>query len=484
MLRRILDIFRIRRAERWPVAVAAAYFVILNVINVSVYWYSFSVPAKYYHRLFVHNYHVSGFDPLTYVVISNWFPSYNIYRHPLLAFFMYPFYLLNQGLMYVTGLNFATVLTALILVFCSTYSSLFLYRILSDVVGISRRATLIVAALYFSFGFIMLSSMAPDHFVMSQCCILLTIWLAGEKLRRGKALNLWQTLALFTLTAGVSLNNGLKIFLAALVTRRWRFFRLRFLLLAVLVPSAVIWGIAEWEYKTWQWPQEMERKEVKAKKDAKEMQKLRARVADTIAVKDSAAIEAVVQTVMKQRAEAKKVAQSKKLSNRNAGKPIAQEGFMRWTDQSTSRCDAAVENLFGEALQLHRTHALADVLRNRPVVVRYDGMARYANYGVEALVVALFLVGIWCGRRSLFFWTAMSCFLMDMALHMGLGFGINEIYIMSAHYLFVIPIAIAFILKTIEHRRRATNALLTLLALLAVWCLAWNMTVIANYFAA
>jgi hypothetical protein len=41
----------------------------------------------------------------------------------------------------------------------------------------------------------------------------------------------------------------------------------------------------------------------------------------------------------------------------------------------------------------------------------------------------------------------MSSFLMDMTLHMGLGFGINEIYIMSPHYLFALPIAIGYLVK-------------------------------------
>ena len=39
----------------------------------------------------------------------------------------------------------------------------------------------------------------------------------------------------------------------------------------------------------------------------------------------------------------------------------------------------------------------------------------------------------------------MPFFLLDAALHIGLGFGINEVYIMTAHYMYVLPIAIAFL---------------------------------------
>jgi len=36
---------------------------------------------------------------------------------------------------------------------------------------------------------------------------------------------------------------------------------------------------------------------------------------------------------------------------------------------------------------------------------------------------------------------------LDVALHIGLGFGINEVYIMSAHWMFVIPIAIGYLFR-------------------------------------
>lgn len=481
-LHTIKDILKIRREERVPTCIAALFFIILNAINVCGYWKAFSVLSDNYHKLFVKTYAVSGFDPLTYEVLSEWFPAYNIYRHPLLAFFMYPLNLVNQALVWLTGTNCATILTALLLIACATYSFVFLFRIMRSVIGITRRHALLLSALYFSFGFIMLSSFAPDHFVLSQCMLLLTLWLSGEKLKRGSALNLWQTVALFVLTAGISLNNGLKVFLAALFTRRRRFFNWKFLLLGVALPSAVIWSVARWEYKTWQWPKEMARYEVKMRKDKASAEILRRQVADTISDKSQTAIAKEVKRIRNERAKAKYRADHKKIWNRNSGKPIAKGEFMRWTDKTTSRSDALIENLFGEALQLHSEHALGDVFRSRPVVVRYTAPWRFVNYTVEAVLVLLFLAGIWFGRRSRVMWMALSFFLMDMALHMGLGFGINEIYIMSAHYLFVMPVAMAFLIKGMEHRLNAMRVLVPAIAVAALWCLAWNMTVICNYF--
>ena len=325
--------------------------------------------------------------------------------------------------------------------------------------------------------------MVPDHFIMSMFALTLTLYLSGKKLRNGSALNMWQTIAMFILTAGISLNNGLKVFLAALVTRRKRFFEWRFLLFAVILPSAMIWGFARWEYRTYVWPKEMARNEVKAKKNREYTEKIRLQVRDSIGSKDSAAVEALTKKIKQQKAVEKYRRDHKKIWNKNTGKPIAKGEFMRWTDKTTSRWDVAVECLFGEGILLHRDYLLGDVLRNRPLIVKYDtsNLLGYINYLAEAFIVIFFVIGVWMGRKSVFLCTSMSFLLMDMLLHMGLGFGINEIYIMSAHYLFVLPIGMAYLFKTIENRKRWSVAIYTVCALTVVWCFAWNIVNIIGY---
>ena len=482
-MKSITDIFKIRKDERWLAMVSVVVFSFLNFLTVNMYWGRFSVLSDHYHRLFVRWFRISGFDPLTYEVISYWDTAYNVYRHPLLAFFMWPFAQLNQLLMTLTDKNFATVITAIIVVFCAVYSAIFLFRIFKDIIMVKMREAYLLTALTFSMAFIMLSAMVPDHFIMSMFALTLTLYLSGKKLRNGSALNMWQTISMFILTAGISLNNGLKIFLAALVTRRKRFFEWRYLLFAVVLPCAMIWGFARWEYRTYVWPKEMARNEVKAKKNREYTEKIRQQVRDSIGSKDSAAVEALTKKIKQQKAVEKYRRDHKKIWNKNTGKPIAQGEFMRWTDKTTSRWDVAVECLFGEGIQLHRDYLLGDVLRNRPLIVRYDTnyISGYINYLAEVVIILLFLIGAWIGRKTIFLWTALSFLLMDMALHMGLGFGINEIYIMSAHYLFVLPIGLAYLFKAIETRKRLSVAIYTVCAMTAVWCFAWNIINIIGY---
>ena len=327
----------------------------------------------------------------------------------------------------------------------------------------------------------MLSTMVPDHFVISMAALLLTLYITGMKLRHGSALNAKETVAMFILTAGVSLNNGLKVFLAALITRRRRFFRPMILLFAVLLPALLIWGFARWEYRTFVWPKEMARKELKMKRDREHTEAIRQQVRDSIGTADKAEVETLVKKIKQERAVAKYRADRKKIWNRNTGKPIAKGEFMRWTDITTPRWDTAVENLFGEAVILHEQHLLGDVLRDRPVIVRYGCKA---NYMIETVIILIFLAGVWAGRRSRFLWTAMSFFAMDMALHLGLGFGINEIYIMSPHYLFVIPIAAAFLLKRMHDRHTRKQwlaALYTAVGCATLWCWTTNLWLITRY---
>lgn len=459
-MREILRMFKIRREERWLALAAVLVFALLNALTIYKYGDLFMKPVEDYWNLFIGRFRVSGYDPITYYVLSDWEARYNVYRHPLLAFFMYLPYLLNQGVMALTGLNGVQVVTALILVAASLYSFLFLHRIFREIVGLSKTDALLLSTLYFSFAYIMVATMVPDHFILSMMMLLLTLLLAGRQLKEGRQMSRSQTFWLFFFTAGISLNNGIKVFLANLFVNGKRFFRPQNLILTVAVPALLMWLFCRWEYKTFVLENEKARHAIKKqqRKERKEkviaLQTAKAREDSLRRAKgDTTAVKTV-----------KPVAKKKRPAY--TGKPIGKGEFMRWTDITTSRWETTVENLFGESLQLHEQHLLGDVFRRRPIIVRYD---HWWNYGVEAVAVLLFLVGVWCGRHSRFLWLTLSFMAVDMALHMGLGFGINEIYIMSPHYLYAIPIAMAYLLKAKTKVMRLSVRTLVLLLAVYLW---------------
>ena len=477
---RYLRIFKIKVEERWAALVTLLFSVLLNGLVVWVYADKFMPVGSDHWRLFIKNFQISGFDPITYAVMTDWQTGYNVYRHPLLAFFVWPFYWLNQGLTAVFGVNCVQFICAAILIFCSVYSFVFLYRILREIIGLRRFESTLLSAMLFSFGYVMVSLSVPDHFGPSMMVLVCALYLSGKCMQKGRTLNVLQTVLLFTFTAGISLNNGIKIFLDALFVNGRRFFRPQYLLPAVILPALAIWGFARWEYRHYVWPKEMARKEVKEQKDKAQKAAAFKAFRDTAGIKDSAALEKAFKAEMNKRMWAKYRDDHKKPWNQHTGKPIAKGEFSRWTDISTPRWDTAVENLFGESLQMHEDDLLGDTLRSRPVIIRYN---YWVNYIVESLLVLMFLAGIWYGRRSRFLWMVLAGFLFDMALHIGLGFGINEVYIMTAHWVFAVPIAMGYLFKRLEMQKHTTPLLIgrTLGMGLTLFLFVWNVALYVQF---
>ncbi|MBQ7472657.1 MAG: haloacid dehalogenase-like hydrolase [Prevotella sp.] len=441
---KLCTLFSIRREERWMAWVALAFFIMLNVLTICRYYDVFTPLQSDYWNLFVKWFSISGFDPITYYVVSDWEARYNVYRHPLLAFMMYLPYLLNRGLMWLTGINCVQFVVALMLVVAALYAFIFMYRILREVIELERSDATWLSAMLFSFAFVMVSSMVPDHFILSMFILLFTLYVSGKLIKERRSLGVGKTVLLFVLTAGISLNNGLKTFLAGLFVNGRSFFRPQYLLGAVLLPGLLMWGFCRWEYTNFVLPHEQARHAAKRAQKAKKAQEEKEKMAK-LQVKEGGAGVSGVSGVSGVQEVKKKV----KKRDPRLGKPMGEGEFMRWTDISTPRWDSVVENLFGESLQLHSDHLLKDEFRSRPIIVQY----RWSfNYIVEALLVLLFVVGLWCGRHSRFLWLVVSWFVLDMLLHVGLGFGLNEVYIMTAHWVFIMPLAMAYLFKNLKDR--------------------------------
>ena len=491
-MKKIFDIFKIKKEERWLALGIFLALAILNGVVIARYAGTFTLVTDDYYKNFIRHFCVSGFDPLTYWVLSDWNAAYNVYRHPLLAFYMYIPYLINMGLMKLTGYNCALFIAVIIQMFCGFYATLFLQRIFREVLELDKAASSILTLLFFSFGYVMVTCIVPDHFVISMLLLILALYVSGRRIKHNHPLKIWQTVVYFVLTAGTSLNNGLKIFFSALFVNRKRFFRPKYLLLAVILPAALLWGFCRWEYRTFVWPVEMARKEMKAKKAA-EKKARQEHMAQLKQIKDSLTKDSIQRGLkiitpeeIAQKAKNDSIQEAKQLARNEArkkrgpkqGAPIMKGEFMNWTDATSSRTLSIVENLMGESIQLHQDYVLQDELRHRPMFVNY----RYAfNYIVEALIIILFLAGIWAGRKSRYLWLVMSYFGLDMLLHIGLGFGLNEVYIMSGHWIYALPIAIGFLLKETRHQRYSL-CLKSLLLTIGLFLLIYNGILIIGYF--
>lgn len=410
-----MRLFRIKREEWIAAFIMLLFLIALNVLAVSMNHYElFTRSGKLgYWTIFWNHYHVSGFDSFTYIILSHWRPLYSAYRHPLLALMIWPFSQLNEWLMHVTGYNCAVFIVAFFLIALMFYSFIFAYRILREVIGLKRFDATLLSFFLYSFAYVMLTAIVPDHFAISMFILTLTLYVAGRDMQKQRQMKGWKVALYYFLATGVTLTNGIKIFLAQWFVNGKKTWHWRNLLFTFVLPTAVLFGAFLYQDQ------------------------------GIVAEDEQKSQHIFEERIKKDSVFAKRVAENKE---RNKEKKLVSENeFLKSTYTDVSISKTIVENLFGESIQLHDRWLLQDVNHNRPVFVNYRHLY---NYVIEAIIILLFLCGIWQGRHSRFLWLCMSWFAFDMLLHLVLGFAIIEPYIMTGHWIFVMPIAIAFLLKS------------------------------------
>lgn len=436
---------QILRKEERPIAVVAlVVFAALNALLIANHWQSFTRGAHVgFWSVFYNHLNMSGYDIFSLIFISCMRLHWNTLRHPLFVVLLLPLFGLNRLIMPSTEFNAAVLLMAALLVAADVWGAVLMHRLLRDVVEVRRVDAALLTALFYGFAHVMIATMVPDHFALSLPLLLLTLLIAGRKLKEGKPMKLWQSALLFFLTAGVTLTNGVKVALAAWFVNGRKVFAWRSIA-SFVVPTLLLGAIYVWQQDAIVAPQERKIKRIEA----------------AVAKKDPVRI-----------ANLKEHNDFVKQQN---GEALTKNvPLLEWSDITTDRWQSAVDNLFGESLQLHRDYLLEDVQQTRPVFVQYRSAL---NYVVEALLVVLLAIGAWTARREKFFLMVLAWFGFDMLMHMGFGFGLNEVYIMTAHWAFIIPIAAGYIL-----RRSNSMAPRVLVAALAVWLWAYNAAIVIGY---
>ena len=447
---------RLRR-EEWILGLGVLLLlVILNGLLITKYDALFSVISDDYGKLLSYNYHVSGFDATTYSVLTEWGMKYDVLRHPLLPYLMWLPYGLNQILISLLGINGALYIAAVIILFFGFCTTIILYRILQELIGLGRWDATLLTVFFFSLAYVLVTNIATDHFGISLFLILWSLYLIGKASKEGRVLQTWKSALLVFLTAGVTLTNGAKVLAAELIARGKGFFHWKYFMIAIGCWLLAV-GLGLWEERVYVYPKEQAEKKYFQEHKAEMIKKAR---------EDHERYKHAPWVIHK-------------------GKPFGKGSILKWTDKTTSRWETLKENVFGESLQLHEDYVLDDILNSeRPVLLSYH---HPWNYVVEVLLVLLLLASICCGFRERLLWMCLLGILPDALMHIGLGFAINEIYIMSAHWIYIFPIAFAYLLKancqkpTANRQRLIANSLRTLIALLTVYLLIHNIALIVEW---
>lgn len=441
-----MNIFKIKKEERIPSLIALLVFVLLN----GLFFYKYSnlfLQAHHvsYWQLFAKTYHVSGFDAWSYIFMSNGKLYFEIPRHPLFAVILYPFYLINKELIAAGDTNYAMIFMAILLIVSAYYSFIFIYRVFREIIEVGKKDSLLLSAMLYSFGMVMVSMLVPDHFCWSLFLLTMTLYLAGKAMKEKKQLSAWTIGILSFLTGGVTLSNIAKTYLAAWFVNGKKVFAWKNMV-AMILPAILLVGTAYLIYTEIREPQFHTDKKIEIKAHAK----------DTLQAHKDSIHHAWVLA--------------------HTGEPMKKEGFWKWTDMSTSRSDALIHNMMGESIQLHDSYLLDDMCVNRPTVVKYNYVF---NYIIEGIVALFFILGIIVAVRHRFFLMALSWLALDICIHFVMGFGLNEMYIMACHWIFIIPISIAYLLKSLTPSRQTIVRGITLLLTLYLWV--WNGYLVFSY---
>ena len=395
-------------------------------------------------------FHWSGFDQCTYIVTTQWRPMYVHLRHPILAYMVWPLTQLNKWLIVETGVNCAIYVLGVVWTSISMLAWFLMYRILRQIVRLGHKESLMLDMLFFSLAYVMLVTFVPDHMLLTMTVMLLTIYLSGRALQRGSHMATWKMLLLYFVGTGITTTNSVKLWLMD-VAGRWKRANTMQVVrhsLWYIVPTLVLSGLFYYQEQT----AEVEEEQFNAR-----MEK-RAQSRDSVKF-------------------AKQKAESRYRIEARTDKQLVDNPLFEWTDMSIELLPSLVHNIFGEGLQLHEDYLLGDanVKGERPVIVKYRA---WYNYVAEALIVLLMLIGIVTGIRERFLWLCMMPFLFDMLLHLVFRFALTDVYIMTAHWAFIIPIAIGYLLKRIEHNVASHRCIVAIVCLLTCFIVVWNARLI------
>ncbi|WP_028909282.1 DUF6080 domain-containing protein [Prevotella sp. AGR2160] len=452
-MRNPFHIFAIRKDERWLTIIATLILIALNGLLIYNHSPKF-LEAKWGRiggwSLFNNQLHLSGYDPYAYMTLTKFNVYYSIDRHPVLTLLLYPFSVLNHWIMTTWNVNAAMYIMAALVIIAGLYAAIFMYRTLHELMNVQRSGSIWLTALLFSFASIMTTTMSPDHFVFSFSILVFTLYVFGRYIRKGKPIAWYKGAILYYFTTGITLTNGAKTLLGALFVDKKKAFSWKNILLGFLLPTVLLVGTYVIQNETLIAQRDNNAAVMRAKMAAKDPVKFRQ---DSI-----------------------RDAQNAIAMTKINGHSVSDKPFLRWINADASRWNGIVEGLFGESIQLHQDYLLGDVFLGRPIDVTYSS---WINYVVETIVFLLFMAGICCGYKDRILQMLLSWFAIDLLIHVVLGFGLNEVAINGGHWMFIIPVALACLLRKLP--TRYVSGFSFAIKLLTVYLWGYNGYLIAWY---
>jgi len=320
-------------------------------------------------------------------------------RHPLLQTFFIPFILLFKVLTLFINVKYAVFILCMFYMCVVSYCFVFIFRILFELLGISRLRAVLLTVLFSSFAHIMIQAFLIESFPLSLLLLILTLYISGLEIYKKETFTPYMYIVLFILTTGVTITNGVKIVVAFLFKKeafakkvKWMVI-MGFCFFALVVPVILV-----------------------TKYVISNPQKIVATGAPSV-----------------------KKAQP-------AGGILGSHtpSALSFIDFKIHLFQSARQNFLEESTMFHTTDFQKDIDKGRDVYIQYSSPAYdwivLSFYVITAILLILSL-------NQQYIKLLLAVLSVDVFIHLICRFGIGEPYIYAAHWMFIIPIIWGFLYK-------------------------------------
>lgn len=378
------------------------HFAIWLISAVCFAFLNFLFVNRFNNTIFI----VSGYDSFLIGTVSDFIHNLHpTVRHALLDVFMLPLAVIKT-LLAPFG-NFTSVLLAIMICTCSSTTFLYMYRICRELLGLSLFDAICVDILYFSIGYVMLSSFVPESYPLSMMLQVVSLYEFGRCKVLGSTISMSKRIWLYLIATGITTTNGIKI----LIMDYCRVRDVKTFFPYAVRASILVGFICGSVY-----------------------------MAERTVSKHVIKPQSIPSIVMNAETAGSSYDNKKEVKSVNNSTP----GFLCFFNFDIPFVRSVTDNFLGETFVLHENHLLEDPSKNRPLFVEY---ASPWSRVLQVCILLLFAAGIIVGWRGSILRMALATFSVELILHLVMRWALDEVYIMGPHWLFVVPVAVASLYK-------------------------------------
>lgn len=404
-----------------------SYFFVFFIIGFGVFLFNYPSAGLT---------HFSGYDPNSFISAFSQpiQTAQATIRHPLFRVFMLPLSLvINAATVFINS----EVVVFLIYLFFNVvgcYSVIFLFRILNEIINLNIFRSVLLCVFFSSFAHVLAQFFTPESYPISLLLLLICIYIIGEELKTEEQQSPLLHSILFFLTAGTTITNGLKFLILYWFRKSTLVHKLKWILVTgalFLFTSGVVYL------------------------GTKVLEKRRPLNTSITTINET------------------KTQQKKTVTEITKTSP----GFLKFINFKIKLWPSVIENMLGESVLYHDANFKSDISRGRDIYLSYSNKTNYIFIAIlYSLLVFVLLLSI---KEELIF-MLISMFSVDLFIHVICRFGLDEAYIFSAHWIFIIPIILSHIYIKINSKRIHIIADVTFI-ILTLYTLQNNLTMISDF---